>query len=432
MKLKKTICAFSCLPLLFGIGCNNNSGLSTDNHSTGARIQLIPAISTTAPSGLKRVAPSRDAGLESFQVAVADISIAKDLNTNGSGWSGISGAFSLFSQNLGDFNQIDSTTVRSQGFSSKFIDFCNSQSISRISTSKPFTIRDTGSYHWAVINWAPFFKVKAVIPFENGDTVYTHDGFIEHHLYTNTTDGRYYITRSQKSLLEGPAEHAFVRKNNGGTWFRFLKPLKLTAADLDTGTTIPDTIGTDSTGKPIIQHLPSGKWNVMLVFNPQDLVYAGINDTSNYSINGDIVTQDSSMYVHVPFLKATAVPYREGESVMRETYEFIVPIDKAWAKGNYGMRLELYLIGDNVVAATVNSYPLDGTLAPPEVPVIFFAEDNGDGSINLQNYDRTPVFDKFVRKATVGEIGSVAWDASSMSQDQQSLSYKLTEIKKMN
>jgi hypothetical protein len=141
---------------------------------------------------------------------------------------------------------------------------------------------------------------------------------------------------------------------------------------------------------------------------------------------------DSSAYVHVPFLKATAVPYREGEDVMRETYEFSVGIDKAWAQGTYGMRLELYLIGDNVVAATVNSYPTDGTLAPPDVPTIFFADAKADGSLSLQNYDHSPIFDGFVRKQAVDEQGTVSWDASSMSQDVQTLTYRLAEIKKMN
>jgi hypothetical protein len=172
---------------------------------------------------------------------------------------------------------------------------------------------------------------------------------------------------------------------------------------------------------------------VLLVFNPQDLLMAGASDASDGSVIPDIQSPDSSAYFRVPFLKATAVPYREGEDVVRETYEFSVGIDEAWARGAYGMRLELYLIGTNVVAATVNSYPTDGNLAPPEVPVIFFAEEKADGSLSLQGYDHGALFDGFARKGAVGETGTVAWNPEAgTGLTAQTLSYRLAEIRKMN
>ena len=88
---------------------------------------------------------------------------------------------------------------------------------------------------------------------------------------------------------------------------------------------------------------------------------------------------------------------------MRETYEFSVTVNEAWAHGTFGMRLELYLIGDNVVAASVHSYPTDGNFAPPEVPTIFFADAKEDGSLSLQGYDKAPIFDGFARKPVVGQ-----------------------------
>jgi hypothetical protein len=163
-----------------------------------------------------------------------------------------------------------------------------------------------------------------------------------------------------------------------------------------------------------VRQIPSGKWNVLLVFNPQDLSFAGAGDGSNSSLAPDVQAPDSSAYVHVSFLKATAVPYREGEDVMRETYEFTVTANEAWMHGEYGMRLELYLIGDKVVAANVNSYPTDGMLAAPDVPVIFFAEADADGSLSLQGYDHGAIFDAFVRKAAVGETGAVTWNPGGM------------------
>jgi len=420
--------------LLFGAGCFD-SGSSGSGEARGGRIQLEPSVNG-AKHSLARVAPSGASGVQSFQVAVADISIAKDLTTSGSGWSNISGALSLFSQqDMGDHNAVDSTLARDPAWRSHFIDFCDPASIARMASSQPFTARDTGAYNWVVVNWAPFFRVRSAIPLPGGDTAYTHDGYIERHTYPNSTrdDNFYYITRPSTSLLQGPAEDAVVRKNNGGTWFRFLRPLHLTEADLDSSTTIADTTGRDSLGHPIVRMIPSGRWNVLLVFNPQDLLFAGAGDSSNSSVTPDVQSSDSSAYFRVPFLKATAVPYREGEDVMRETYEFAVAIDQPWAHGSYGMRLELYLIGDNVVAANVNSFPTDGALAPPEVPVIFFADENTDGSLSLQAYDHTPIFNGFVRKASVGESGTVPWSPDGAAGTApQTLDYHLSEIKKMN
>ena len=432
--LRSTAAAASAIAAtlaLAGCGLFGDSGSSGDSPAAG-RIRLVPTVGGGAQA-LARVGGSGEAGLQSFQVAVSHILLAKDLTTSGSGWSGMSGPLPLYSNDLGDFNAVDTNQARDPAWRSNFIDFCDQASLERIATSQPFTIRDTGDYHWAVINWAPFVRVRAAVPRPGGDTLYTRDGFVSKHIFPNSgPDNAYYVTRAPQSLLQGPAEDALVRKNNGGTWFRFLKPLRLTEADLDSTATIPDTVGFNSSGNAIVNQIPSGRWNVLLVFNPSDLLFGGTGDSSNSSVVPAIISPDSSAYLNVPFLKATAVPYREGETVTRETYEFEVSMDEAWAQGTYGMRLELYLIGDNVVAASVHSYPADGNFAPPEVPVIFFADAKDDGSLSLQGWDRAPVFDGFVRKQAVGEEGSVAWDPVSHAQQARTLTFRLAEIRRMN
>jgi|GEM_PF-2964685 len=432
MKIIKDFVRLGCLSALFAFfasGCSDSGSTGPSAGHKGGRIQLVPAIN--GKQGVGKLGSSGSAGLESFQVAVSQIQLAKSLNTNGSGWSDISGTLPLFSQDLGDFNAVDTAQARSLAWNAHYIDFCSHTSIERISSSQPFTLRDTGDYHWAVINWAPFFRIRATVPLPGNDTVYTHDGPIVSHFFPNSAVP-YYVTESSQSLLQGPSEDALVRKNNGGTWFRFLKPLRLTEADLDTGMMVADTVGRDSLGQPIIHHIASGKWNVLLVFNPRDFNYAGTQDSGDMGINTDILSPAGSAYLHVPFLKATAVPYRDGEDVMRETYEFSVNGEFAGTQGTYGMRLELYLIGDNLVAATMTSYPTDGNLAPPEAPTIFFADTKGDGSLSLQNYDRSPIFDGFQRMTSVGGEGTVAWDPGVSGQNAQTLSYHLVESRKAN
>jgi hypothetical protein len=418
---------------LFGVACfDSPNSASGSKASGGARISLSASVNG-AKKALGRVGASGETGLESFQVAVADIELAQGLTTSGSGWSGMTGPLRLFSQDMGDHNVIDTTMARSEPFQHYYVDFCSPASLGRLSSSTPFTVRDTGSYSWVVINWAPIFKVRATIPLGGGDTVHTHDGYVDEREYPNSSgDAKYYVTQSAASLLTGPSEDALVRKNNGGTWFRFLRPLRLTEADLDTTALVPDTVGHDSLGNPIVNQIPSGRWNVMLVFNPKDLALAWRGDNGNLSIGSDMESADSA-YLRVPFLKATAIPYRDGEAVMRETYEFPVHIDFAWARGDYGMRLELYLIGDNVVAATVLAYPTDGNLAPPEVPVIFFADENPSGGLDLEDYQHHPIFQGFLRKTAVGQTGTVHWDPDAMNgQSAQDLGYTLTEIRQVN
>jgi hypothetical protein len=412
-------------------GCLFSGGGDSKGAQSAGRITLVPALDGGSAAAAKVGASGAD-GLESFQVAVSHIMLAKDLQTSGSGWSGLEGPLPLYQNDFGDFNAVDTSMARSESFRSNYIDFCSRSSLERIATSQPFTLRDTGSYNWVVVNWAPFFKVRATIPLGGGDTLHTHDGPISRHLFPNSTDAAYYITRSSASLTQGPSEEALVQKNNGGTWFRFLRPLRLTEADLDSTATVADTAGFDSSGNAIVNMIPAGRWNVLLVFNPKDLLFGGLDDSSNSSIKGEIRSPDDRAYFNVPFLKATAVPYREGEAVMRETYEFSVTMDQAWASGTYGMRLELYLIGDNVVAATVHSYPLDGNFAPPEVPSIFFAEEDGDGSLDLQDWNRNAVFDGFARKSAAGQTGTVLWNPSTHAQEARTLEYTLTEIRRMN
>jgi hypothetical protein len=426
MRIDRGLTILGCLSALLAAGCFD-SGTSDGSGSRTGRIQLVPALSG-GNAGLGKVGSSGSTGLESFQVAVGNIRLAKDITTDQTALSGMSKSLTLFSQDLGDISTLDTPTVRDPAWSSHYIDFCDPNSVSRLASSKPFTARDTGDYYWAVLDWSPFFKIRATIPLPGGDTVFTHDGSIAKYFFPGS-DVTYYVTESPHDLLQGPSEDALVRKNSTITWFRFLKPLRLTEADLDSGTTIADTVGTDSDNKPIVKQVPSGKWNVLLVFNPKDLLWGQLD--GNRSFNPSIRSPDSSSSVNVPFLRATAVPYREGEDVMCETYEFTVHSVSVGVEGTFGMRLELYLIGDNVVASTAQSYPTDGNLPPSEPPIIYYAVGKEDGSLSLQDYKSRPIFDGFVRKTAVGEEGSVLWGYGA-TPEAPSLTYKLTEIKKMN
>src|SRR3954470_13971182 len=94
-----------CLTALIATGCFD-SGTSSGSGSRSGRIHLVPAISG-GETGLGKVGTSGSKGLESFQVAVGDIRLAKEVTTDGSAMSGISKSLTLFSQQLGDISTLD-------------------------------------------------------------------------------------------------------------------------------------------------------------------------------------------------------------------------------------------------------------------------------------------------------------------------------------
>src|SRR3954470_22064523 len=99
-----------CLTALIATGCFD-SGTSSGSGSRSGRIHLVPSISG-GDAGLEKVGTSGSTGLESFQVAVGDIRLAKNIASDGSALSGMSNSLTLFSQELGDISTLDEAAVR--------------------------------------------------------------------------------------------------------------------------------------------------------------------------------------------------------------------------------------------------------------------------------------------------------------------------------
>src|SRR3954463_3478124 len=98
MRIDRISVVLGCLVALLATGCFD-SGTAGGSGSRSGRIHLVPAISG-GETGLAKVGTSGNTGLESFQVAVGDIRLAKDITTDGTAMSGMSKSLSLFSQDL--------------------------------------------------------------------------------------------------------------------------------------------------------------------------------------------------------------------------------------------------------------------------------------------------------------------------------------------
>jgi hypothetical protein len=401
----------SSKPVLLACAClaaGIMSCLGTDSGKSGefkksASVRLIPVMEPTQNRALaRRVGGGTSEGLESFQVAVEAIFMSRELTITGSGWSnpvgflGFYEAPALIGSERHDVitaaNAMDAENDR------YFIDFMTAAGRARIATGATFTEAALGEYNFVIVNWALPFRVKASVDLGDGRTVRTKAG-----VYNASTG----VTTASSDMMSGTAETAVVIKQNGGTWFHLLKPLKLTEADLNTTTLVHDTTRRDSAGHVIDTLVPAGQLNVMLVYNPDGFLSAWDSaDTHGGGMDqAELAGPGGVGNIHVPYLDATVVPFRTGEEVWRETYVF-TGTDPERPEFGFRTRFELYTVGDNVVAASLRGLVGPAGEIPLEAGNIFFAENGTGGALEMLSHDRSPVLGGFHRLATVGAAGT--------------------------
>jgi hypothetical protein len=303
-----------------------------------------------------------------------------------------------------------------------FVDFMTAAGRERISNTATFTEAELGEYNFVIVNWAQPFRVRAAVDLGGGHTVYTKPG-----AYDAATGS----SVSTRDMLTGPAETAVAVKPNGGTWFRLLRPLTLTDADLNTTTLVRDTSRRDSAGNVVDTLVPAGQLNVMLVFNPEGFLTAWDEPYTDGSGPGsaEISGPGGMGNIHVPFLDASVIAYRTGEEVWRESYLF-AGIDPE--RPGYGVRtrLDIYTVGDNVVAASVRGLVGPAGEAPLESNTVFFAANGSGGALELQTHDRSPLVGGFHRLAAVGAAGAA--DLTLGHRHLNACAYTLREKRRMN
>lgn len=394
-------------------------------------IRLIPVREPTLGSGAaKRAAGNRAAGLESFQVAISSISLYRDITINGSGWGNPVGPFNLFqAPDWGAYGFITGENALDPANDRYFVDFMSPGGLSRIATSAPFTSGNLGEYNYAVVSWEMPFRVRASIPLDDGLVLYTKAG-------ASIADPGtpHFTTHTAASMLTGPAETSVAVKNNGGTWFRFLKPLTLTEADFNATALVRDTSRRDSLGNIIDTLVPAGQLNVMLVFNPEEFLAGWDTAYSPGEWSGlgpDITGPGGVGNILVPFLDATAVPYRQGEVVWRETY-LIDAENPSPPRQGIRTRFEIYTVGDNIVAASLRGLVGPRGEHPVETPIVSFVEASGGGGLlSVQDYAHAPILDGFIRLPAPGISGRTDL-ALGMGIRVTGASYLLVEKRRMN
>jgi hypothetical protein len=230
--------------------------------------------------------------------------------------------------------------------------------------------------------------------------------------------------------MTGPAEIALAQKNNGGAEFHLLKPLTLTANDF-TGTKLRhDTI--TSGGKTEIKDtlVPVGALQLMLVFNPEDFLIAWDSITAaNVPNKGELMGPNGVGNIKVPFLDATAIPCRLGDEIWRETYVFTG--ENNLMPGNFfRVRLEIYSIGDNIVAASTRALVGPNGEFPVEPDKVISVKDEAGGTFRVENNKQNPIVEGFHRLTTAGETGNANLTLSMIHVD--AAAYTMVEKRKIN
>lgn len=424
--------ALSLAAALAGCIGGNDSGSGPSSSKSKAKIRLVPVMEPTSDAALaRRVAGGTEAGLESFQVAVAMVYLAQEIDISGSAWSNPRGVLSLFQQDPlmtethGPITPANALDASNDGF---YIDFMSHAGRSRLSSAGGFAAEQLGEYNFVIVNWAMPFRVRGSIDLGGGHTVYTKAG---------TYDASTGTTTAASDMLTGPAQTTVAVKPNGGTWFRFLHPLVLADSDLTTTRLVHDTTRRDSMGNVIDTLVPAGQLNVMLVFNPDDFL-VGWDDPYTGAGTGPLdrgphateLTGPGGMgNIHVPFLDATVVPFRTGEEVWRETYVF-TGVDPHQAGFDFRTRFEVYTVNDNVMATSVRGLVGPDGEIPMESISVFFAQSGAGGTLDFQDNAHGNVVGGFHRLGTLGATGTATLTLGHMNIP--GCAYSLVEKRRMN
>jgi hypothetical protein len=402
----------------------NDSDKSSPRKS--ASVRLIPVMEPTQERALaRRVGNGTEAGLESFQVAIEAIFLTRDITLTGSGWTNPQGYLGFYEARdlmTPDHSLLTPANALNPAYDHFFVDFMTAAGRERIANTATFTEAELGEYNFVVVNWAYPFRVRAAVDLGDGHSVYTKPG-----VYDSAIGG----SVSAADMLTGPAETAVAVKPNGGTWFRLLRPLTLTSADLNTTTLVHDTTRRDSAGHVIDTLVPAGQLNVMLVFNPDGFLTGwdepfvdggGVN-------HAEIQGPGGVGNIHVPFLDASVIAFRTGEEVWRESYLFTGE-DPGVPGFRTRTRVEIYSVGDNVVSASVRGLVGPDGEPPMESTTVFFAEAGAGGTLELQSHDHTPIVGGLHRLSTVGAAGTA--DLTLGHLHLSGCAFTMTEKRRMN
>ena len=327
--------------------------------------------------------------LESIKYYITDISICKSMTINGTGYSDQSGCITVYSaQRLYDYDAFVAEDAALE--TENYVDLMSSSDLSKLSKTTYLSNDDIGDYHYGKVDHYRPVKLTAAIQLNDDTVVYTKEGTST--LVSGSGIDAAYVTQVS-NITAGPAEESIVVLPNGGSWFKFEKPFRLTAEDVENETT----------------------FQMKLAFNPEGVIKA-YNYTSSNQVIHDL---ENNYGIEVPLMPFTPVIYRTTETAKKESYLLSYTGTNESIYNAFDFRLEIYTIEedtrDSVYAADtlkllLRDYENSGT----DVTQIFrpfsvTASDDETPLYSFVNWLNNDFITDFSRGVNVGDTGTATF-----------------------
>jgi hypothetical protein len=317
--------------VVFVSACGSSGGgggSSSGDKQASLNLEVLSIASTTSPPSARQAQSSRiiaaavsgqvaAADLESLKYYVTDISICKHMTINGTGYSGQSGCISLYSaERLYDYDTFVAEDATQE--TENYIDLMSSPDLSKLSKTIYLSNDDIGDYYYGKVDHYRPVKVTAAIQLGDDTVVYTKNG-TSTLISASGIDATY--VNQVSNITTGPAEESIVVLPNGGSWFKFEKPFRLTAEDVENETS----------------------FQMKLAFNPEGVIKA-----FNFTSSNQVIQDEENNYgIVVPLMPFTPVIYRTTETAKKESYLFSYTSTDESTYNAFDFRLELYSVNED-------------------------------------------------------------------------------------
>ena len=323
----------------------------------------------TAPELTATAGQTTATSLKSLKYYVQNVQICQNVETQGSGFSGTSGCVTIYSNpdaNQDAYQNYDITTSMADTSEDHWIDFMSETSRAKLAASPvTLTTDNVGDYKFGLINFMKTIKIDAEYKDAAGVTRFYTKTPTTAEIITDAPDSfgkKQHLTFSSTDPTVGPSSEMTVMNNNGGTLFRFLKPLSITSDDI-----------TNNTG-----------FKIDFVFNPTN--YSGAWGGSGSNCTDGIAPNICGGY-DVPMGKLAPVPHKDGEAIKKEIYV----VNNFTTNGD--MRIELYY-NDSDTAKSIMGVDRSiviksGATSPTDmgIPYLYRASEDANGVVTFYDYN---------------------------------------------
>lgn len=299
--LRSIIVLSLSLTLLACSGSSSNggdpgTGEVTTNFKSLSSGDVTEALSVGLPFALNDygAAAVGAGGLSSFKLYVSSIQFCESIEVNGSGYNSPTNCSTVYENGTEDYATFD-VAAASAVSTGKYFDLLTADG--RVGMRATATL-EPGTYNVGIINWYRPIKIKATVPLQNGNSLYTK---------TCPMMGDCEVS----DMDTAPAQESIVDFNNGGTWMKFLKPLVITGDE---------------------------DFTIDLAYDLEKRVFGG-QDVSNGQITqgiGCTAVTNGNCGIYMPILRLMPIAHRAAETTMVETYEMSGP------SAQWKLRVDVY------------------------------------------------------------------------------------------